>query len=231
MSDFLDLRRFYEVAAAVARVPNDEQAVAVNAPAGAGVFIVAGPGSGKTAAVALRMLKLIFVDGIAPDRILATTFTNKAAEELRSRLLQWGFGFIDHLTIGPLRDPRIGDWLRQIDVNQVVTGTIDSICERALRDFRQPNYRPPALADDFITATLMVRDGLLETNLWDNEALHDLLLDFNAGQTFGFDLLLANLWSYPHDAFEVILDTKACAGRLVPLGWRSSTAGTTSSGR
>src|SRR5215213_4113895 len=75
-----------------------EQRMIVAAPADAALFIVAGPGSGKTASIALRILKLILVDGIAPERILATTFTVKAAAELRSRLLDWGFQFIDRLS-------------------------------------------------------------------------------------------------------------------------------------
>ena len=51
------------------------------------LFIVAGPGTGKTACLTLRILKLILVDGVSPRGILATTFTKKAAAELRSRIL------------------------------------------------------------------------------------------------------------------------------------------------
>src|SRR5688572_845772 len=79
------------------REPNKGQQEAIEAASGAPLFVVAGPGTGKTATLTMRMLKLIFVDGISPRGILATTFTNKAAEELRSRLLSWGYGVQEHL--------------------------------------------------------------------------------------------------------------------------------------
>ncbi|MBK6427806.1 MAG: UvrD-helicase domain-containing protein [Blastocatellia bacterium] len=71
--------------------PDAQQHQAVSAPATMALFIVAGPGTGKTASLTLRILKLALVDGVPPRGILATTFTKKAAEELRSRILGWGF--------------------------------------------------------------------------------------------------------------------------------------------
>src|SRR5437867_3412721 len=69
---------------------NAPQHDAISATSSQCFFIVAGPGSGKTTVIALRVLKLIFVDDIEPVAILATTFTRKAAAELRSRILGWG---------------------------------------------------------------------------------------------------------------------------------------------
>jgi GTPase SAR1 family protein len=75
--------------------PDDEQAKAVYADPRADLFIVAGPGTGKTSCLSFRALYLIFVAGVPPRSIMATTFTRKAAAELRSRLLGWGYRIID----------------------------------------------------------------------------------------------------------------------------------------
>jgi DNA helicase-2/ATP-dependent DNA helicase PcrA len=48
-------------------------------------LIVAGAGTGKTKTLTCKIIKLIY-DGISPSRILAVTFTNKAAKEMRDRI-------------------------------------------------------------------------------------------------------------------------------------------------
>jgi DNA polymerase III epsilon subunit family exonuclease len=65
--------------------PSPTQTAAITAPLGS-TLVVAGPGAGKTFCLIGRVGHLIGEFGLAPERILALTFTNKAAEEIATRL-------------------------------------------------------------------------------------------------------------------------------------------------
>jgi DNA helicase-2/ATP-dependent DNA helicase PcrA len=89
---------------------NEHQRSAVAAPRGSSL-VLAGAGSGKTRVLTHRVAWLIQTEGLSPFSILAVTFTNKAAAEMRGRIEQL------------LRAPSRGMWV----------GTFHGIAHRLLR--------------------------------------------------------------------------------------------------
>lgn len=92
--------------------PSRQQRKAIEAPLGP-VLVIAGPGAGKTFCLIYRIQHLIEKLGVPPRRILAVTFTNKAAEEIATRL---------HSTRG-------------VTVEDITRGTLHATCLTILRDF------------------------------------------------------------------------------------------------
>ncbi len=81
------------------------------------ILILAGAGSGKTRVLTHRIAHLIFQRKVAPDQILALTFTNKAAAEMRGRVVK----LLDKLM------PRV------FDERDLWISTFHSACVRILR--------------------------------------------------------------------------------------------------
>lgn len=94
---------------------NDAQRAAVE-HAGSPALVLAGAGSGKTRVLTARLATLIETHGVPADRIMAVTFTNRAAREMRRRVAEF---------LG--REPT-GLWI----------GTFHSIAARMLR--REAHY-------------------------------------------------------------------------------------------
>ena len=96
------------------------------------LWVIAGPGTGKTEALIIRTLKLLTVEGVPPESIMLTTFTEKGAEELQDRITN------------AVEDFGYGD---DIDVENLRTGTLHSLCDSIMREFRYPDYIDLELLD------------------------------------------------------------------------------------
>ena len=169
---------------------NAEQNNAVSAPQAPPTFIVAGPGAGKTTVLVLRVLKLILVDQIPPDGVMATTFTRKAAGELRSRILSWGYATVNRAIQDAVAsgDAAREQWLREIDVNAITVGTLDSLAEQFLRDCRGPGEITPTTIEGFLAKGLMRRHGIFANQRHNNADLRTLIASLTPGLRSPFPL-------------------------------------------
>ena len=135
---------------------NKDQKNAIQAKANQSLFIVAGPGSGKTTVMVLKILKFIFVDDIRPEEIFATTFTRKAAEELYSRILGWGDEIKNHI-IEDTDDFEIYEKISRIDFNQIKVGTIDKLADEIMREHKEPGANQPVFIEKFVANSAMMK--------------------------------------------------------------------------
>ena len=126
------------------------------------VQVLAGPGTGKTRALTARMAYLVGMARVPARRVLALTFTNKAARELRSRM---------EALVGPER------------AEQITMGTYHSLCLAMLRQDIEalgpalPYRRGFAVYDEEdarkLTRDLLKKEGLLPSR---SEASEDEMI-------------------------------------------------------
>jgi len=134
------------------------------------LMIVAGPGSGKTTVLVLRALRHVLVDDILPENILITTFTRKAAKELRTRWLDWGTLLLDSLR----SNSDFADAINRIDLNRCRIDTLDSLAQQALTENKLPGEVAPILAEGS-TARLLLKRASFGSIYNDNKADLDQL--------------------------------------------------------
>lgn len=98
------------------------------------LLLVAGPGSGKTRVLLWRAFNLIVFHGVKPSEIFLSTFTEKAAKQLKDGLLT---------LLGSVEGP-------YFDTSEMYIGTVHSLCRRILSDRRfNPQGTPvPELMDE-----------------------------------------------------------------------------------
>ncbi|MDQ0189622.1 DNA helicase PcrA [Alicyclobacillus cycloheptanicus] len=132
---------------------NPQQQQAVQTTEGP-VLVVAGAGSGKTSVLTRRIAYLISVRRVAPWSILAITFTNKAAREMRERIESW---------VGPV-------------AADVWAMTFHAMCVRILRrDIERIGFQPGFTildAGDQLTAIKRIlRDQNVDPKRYDPRAI------------------------------------------------------------
>jgi len=132
---------------------NPTQREAVEAIEGP-VLVLAGPGSGKTRVLTHRVAYLVRECGIPPYNIVAVTFTNKAAGEMRARLANLIGSQLQKLTIGTFHAICVRILRREAEVlglhrDFVIYDSSDqlSLVRRALKDLNLDDkmYRPQAI--------------------------------------------------------------------------------------
>jgi DNA helicase-2/ATP-dependent DNA helicase PcrA len=129
--------------------PNEAQEQAIRHVDGP-LYLTAGPGSGKTRVLLWRTLNLIVYYEVKPEEIFLSTFTEKAALQLREGLRSL-LGHVTNCT---------GQYY---DLSKMYVGTVHSLCQRLITDrrFSPGRVRPhaPVLMDELDQYLHLYRQG------------------------------------------------------------------------
>ncbi|MEO0759598.1 MAG: DNA helicase PcrA [Cyanobacteria bacterium J06648_16] len=114
------------------------------------LLVVAGAGSGKTRALTFRIANLILNHRVDPENILAVTFTNKAAKEMKERIEKL---FAEQEAVARFQKPlhmlseydqtKLRSFVYKTFIKDLWIGTFHALCSRILR-FDIEKYRSPA---------------------------------------------------------------------------------------
>jgi DNA helicase-2/ATP-dependent DNA helicase PcrA len=132
---------------------------------GGPLWVIAGPGTGKTQALILRCLRLLCIEKVPPAAILLTTYTRKAALQLQQRL-QEALSALHSIS------PETGD----IDLTAMRIGTIHSLCMDILQSTPASPYRHIHLLDEIERIFfVMANSSLCTTQAANDVIIMDLL--------------------------------------------------------
>lgn len=180
------------------RTLNDAQRESISHSDPQNLLVVAGPGSGKTTVLVLRALRHVFVDDRLPETILITTFTTKAAKELRTRWLDWGNQIVLHLQARGV----LSDALQRIDLNRCRIDTLDSVAQQVLAEHKLPGEIPQVVIEE-ATANLVLKRRAFSEVYNSHQAVLDPLL-----ARYGFD------GQTPKNRGEALKTVKSLCDRL-----------------
>lgn len=138
---------------------NERQRAGVNATHGP-VLVIAGAGSGKTKMLTARIVHLMSEHNVSPHNILAVTFTNKAAGEMRERVSRALGLHPDALTPPP---PYLSG---SFSLSQPTIGTFHSICTRILRrEIERTPFKQQFVIYDDSDQLSLVKDCFTQLNI------------------------------------------------------------------
>ncbi len=158
---------------------NDRQKEAVTAPMGP-VLILAGPGSGKTKTLTYRIAYLVENKMVHPANILALTFTNKAAQEMKQRVMRLLSRY-------------------KAAAESLTMGTFHSVCARILRK----EIKAMGYGGDFVIFDTDDQRKLMQ------EILEDLRIDSKRMPASLFGSLISRAKNFLQLPSEAVLDLKS----------------------